>query len=80
MTLELKEYLYVLRLSRTIISVLYLTVNDDFEFKIKGDSCLIILNDMVYGSASLKNGLLVLNPDMPLLNINLKIANNNKSK
>ena len=49
MTFELKECLYVCRLSRDIILVSYLIDDDDFEFIMKSNSCVIILNDMVYG-------------------------------
>ena len=70
--LELKERYCVPALISNIISVSYLTMNDGFEFRMKGNGCTIILNKIYYGSVTYHNGLYVLDLDRLVLNLKVK--------
>ena len=52
-------------------------MNDGFEFRMKGNGCTIILNDIYYGSATYHNRLYVL--DLDRLVLNLKVRKERKN-
>ena len=70
--LELLNCYYVLVISRNIILLSYLPMNDEFSFNIKGNGCSFYLNDIFYGIWIFSNDLYDLDLDKPILNINAK--------
>ena len=66
LVLELSNCYYVPIISRNIISISYLTMNDGFSFNIKGNSCSFYLNNIFYGVGIFSNGLYVLDLEKPI--------------
>ncbi|WRX26277.1 GAG-pre-integrase domain - like 10 [Theobroma cacao] len=78
--LELGDYYYVPSISRNIISVSYLALYDDVEFCIKGNCCSFSKGEMHYGAGTHSNGLYILDPKRPILNIEVKKAKKDDPK
>ena len=78
LVLKLSNCYYVLVISRNIILVSYLAMNDGFLFNIKKNSSFFYLNDIFYGIRIFSNGLYVLDLEKPILNINTKKTKINK--
>ena len=74
--LDLSNCYYVPAISRNIISISCLDMVG-FEFKFKNNCCSFYLNDIFYGSAPLKNGLYILDLDVPIYNIQTKRLKSN---
>ena len=70
--LELNNYYFVPSLSRNIMSPSCL-MKDGYSFASENNGCVISKNNMCMASASIKNGLFVLNlDDSPICNISAK--------
>ncbi|WRX25832.1 Integrase [Theobroma cacao] len=77
---ELRDCYYVPSISRNIISVSYLALYDDMEFCIKGNCCSFSKGEMHYGAGTHSNGLYILDPKRPILNIEVKKAKKDDPK
>jgi hypothetical protein len=69
--LKLKDDYFVPSISKNIISILCLDM-DDYDFIIKNKCCSIYKDNIFYVSPLIKNGLYLLDLENPMYNINNK--------
>ncbi|XP_021298056.1 uncharacterized protein LOC110427024 [Herrania umbratica] len=72
LVLELRDFYYVPSISQNIIFVSYLALYDDIEFCIKGNCCSFLKGEMYYDAGTHSNGLYILEPKKPILNVKVK--------
>ncbi|KAK8625706.1 hypothetical protein V6N13_056867 [Hibiscus sabdariffa] len=78
MVLNLENCYFVSSLTKNIISISCLD-KMGFDIAIKNNCCSFYLNNLIYGSAQLTNGLYILNQENMIYNINTKKSKTNDS-
>jgi GAG-pre-integrase domain len=76
--MELKNVYFILSISRNIISISCLEMND-FSFVIKDNCCSIYKDELYYGSSFMMNDLYILKIDKFVFNINKRLKISHES-